>query len=186
MYANGTGAAVEVAVQFVCSLHAFHPLRLLCGLHAIFFSPVPRFSGCKSSTILLLTWPSVLLLLRFTSVKNHIFMNMFCVGLTHSLLQFVSMIEMQCECISLPFCQRCISAEVNQNVIMVLQVAIHSVPQLSPTLMKTLWSASHSVAAMMTKAPITALEIRFQQQRTVTIGMSHTDDLLSHWVLSSL
>ncbi len=39
IYANGTGTAVGVAVQFVCSLHAFHPLGLLCGLHT-FFSPL--------------------------------------------------------------------------------------------------------------------------------------------------
>ncbi len=40
-----------VAVQFVCSLCAFHPLGLLCGLHL--FSDLHRFSSHKSSTILL-------------------------------------------------------------------------------------------------------------------------------------
>ncbi len=41
------------------------------------------------------------------------------------------------ECSSLPFWYTCISTEDNQNVTMVLQAAIRSVPQPSPTLMKT-------------------------------------------------
>ncbi len=40
-------AHLGVAVQFVCSLGAFHPLRVLCGLHTICLSHLHRFS-CKA------------------------------------------------------------------------------------------------------------------------------------------
>ncbi len=59
---------VGVAVQFVCSLPAFHPLRMLCGLHAIFFSHLCRFSGCKSSTILY--WIRPWVALHFSTSKE--------------------------------------------------------------------------------------------------------------------
>lgn len=64
---------------------------------------------------------------------------------------------------------------------MVLQAAIHSVPQPSPISMKTQWSASPrtNVAAMMTKALITSSE-KMLNQRTVTIGMCLKEKLFLH------
>jgi len=74
-----------------------------------------------------------------------------------------------------------ISTEVNPFTIMVLQAAIHSVPQHSPTLMKTKWPAfpRTNVAAMMTKEPITPSEKRFHRT-TATLGMSRTEYSLSN------
>ena len=60
-------AQLGVAVQFVFSLRAFHPLRVLCGLHAIFFSHLHTFSGRKSSAILLRIWPQIFLYGTLTS-----------------------------------------------------------------------------------------------------------------------
>lgn len=63
-------------------------------------------------------------------------------------------------------------SDVNENILTMFQVAILSVPQLSPTLMKTAWPALtwSNVAAMMTQAPITILVMRLHP-KTVTLGM---------------